>query len=95
MSITDLLHLKAAVLCLDVISSLVHLESRKSLVTFDMGVLKLEVTRSSRLSKDSSQVPESTSLGEGAVSVLLLKLAGVQVLSCGLTSAHQEDMVDC
>lgn len=95
MPVTDLLHLKAAILCLDVVSSLVHLESCKSLVTFDMRVLKLEVTGSSRLPKDSNQVPESTSLGERAVSVFLLKLAGVQVFSCCLTSAHQEDMVDC
>lgn len=95
MPIADLLHLKAAVLCLDVISSLVHLESCESLVTFDMRVLKLEVTGSSRLSKDSNQVPESTALCEGAVSVFLLKLAGVQVFSCCFTSAHQEDMIDC
>lgn len=89
---TDILHLNPG-LRLDVAWKILALLHSVALVSFLIGTLELHVRGRARSAQHSDPVSQDVALGKRPMTVLLLELVGVEVLSCGLTTAHQEQMV--
>lgn len=87
-----MLHLNAC-LGFDVRDSVLPFCCAQALVTGFIGALELHVSGWARSHKNSDPVLDGVSLSKWPVSVHLDKFMRIQILSCGLTPANQEEMV--
>lgn len=88
----DILHLNSR-LRLDIAGEILALLHGVALVSFFVGTLELHVGRWARSPQNGDPVCQDVALGEWPVTVLLLELVGVEILSRGLTTANQEQVV--
>lgn len=88
---TDMLHLNG--LGLNIGHAVLALLCAQALIAILVLLLELHVGRRPRTPKNGNPVLKDVTLREGSVSVSLGKLVRVEIFSCGLAAAGEEEMV--
>lgn len=92
LSRTNMLHLDAC-LGFDIAGEVFALLHSVALVPFYIRLLELHVGGRSGAAENRNPILQNIALSEGPMTVRFRKLVGIEIFSCGFTTANQKQMV--